>query len=238
MRDALPQKIHTMLRQSRFKKHVEHEHPTRHGQSKHYPRMPQIPLARCERSGVDLAEALTRRQSCREYSTTTFPTAEAIGTMLHLAVSSRQDGKRQHPSGGALYPIETYLVVRKANGLEAGAYHYRPDTHALEFLWPLLPTGNEVQEPKNAPLSDTAPVLLVLTSLWGRNAGKYHEFGFELALLEAGHIGQNIVLATAACGLDSCPLGGFDDGTLTQLFDLDPHTEQPVYAIAMGVRGD
>ena len=235
MNDYLPQRIHAALRRARFlAKPIAGQQPVLMYQHKRYPRMRQIPLAHRKSSGVDLAEALARRASSHTFDNTRAPSAETFGEMLDLAARARADGTRPYPSGGALYPIETYLVVRCAEGLKSGAYHYRPDVHALEYLWPLLHAAGEREATRETSVVESAPVLIVLTSVWRRNTPKYHEFGFELALIEAGHIGQNIVLASAALGLAACPLGGFADAALSTQFDLDPQVEQPVYAIAVG----
>ena len=44
---------------------------------------------------------------------------------------------RTVPCGGARHPFETYLLVRKVEGLVPGAYHYLPMTHQLELLAPM-----------------------------------------------------------------------------------------------------
>ena len=41
---------------------------------------------------------------------------------------------RTAPSAGGLYPIETYLVVRAVDTLDAGVYHFRPHKFDLELL--------------------------------------------------------------------------------------------------------
>src|SRR4029078_8614522 len=41
---------------------------------------------------------------------------------------------RASPSGGALYPIETYLVALTADRVAPGFYHYHPTARALETV--------------------------------------------------------------------------------------------------------
>jgi nitroreductase len=54
-------------------------------------------------------------------------------------------------------------------------------------------------------------------------------------LIEAGHVGQNIVLAGSALGIGSVPLGGFVDTDLARLLQVDIEREIVLYAIAVGV---
>ena len=69
-----------------------------------------------------------------------------------------------------------------------------------------------------------------------RSLKKYRDRGYRYALIEAGHIGQNIGLACAAVGLGSCAIGGFLDIELAQLLKLDVELELPVYALTVGKR--
>jgi len=69
--------------------------------------------------------------------------------------------------------------------------------------------------------------------VWGRSAAKYGDFAYVLALLEAGHISQNLLLAATALGLSTRPLAAFDAPAIETLLDLDPAHEQVVLTILL-----
>jgi SagB-type dehydrogenase family enzyme len=75
----------------------------------------------------------------------------------------------------------------------------------------------------------------VLTAQWEKTLTRYDDFGLELALMEAGHIGQNLVLAAAASDIGISSLADFKDEPLMELLDLDPFAEQIVYTFTLGV---
>ena len=53
---------------------------------------------------------------------------------------------RTVPSGGARHPFETYLIVRKIDGLKNGVYHYLPMEHELEFLHEVDDLDHKISE--------------------------------------------------------------------------------------------
>ena len=143
--------------------------------------------------------------------------------------------RRPVPSAGALYPLELYALVREVDGLEAGAYHYHPFRHRLEWLGPFEPErlqGAFVDR----EIAERAAALLVVTTMIWRSRFKYGERGYRFALLEAGHAAQNMVLAATALALAALPLGGFYDRRLDELVGADGLDEATVYAIALGGR--
>jgi hypothetical protein len=54
-------------------------------------------------------------------------------------------------------------------------------------------------------------------------------------LMEAGHIGQNIILAATACGLATAMTGAISDSIAQQALNLTSITQSVVYAIMIGV---
>ena len=117
----------------------------------------------------------------------------------------------------------------------AAVVHLQP-RHRLEALWPVAETdvAGALVDPS---LAERSAVLLVVTAMVWRTRFKYGLRGYRFALLEAGHLVQNVVLAAAALDLPAVPLGGWYDRRLDALVGADGLDEASVYAVAVGGRG-
>ena len=102
---------------------------------KEYPDSRQIELPPFDAiETMDIMGALKRRKSIRHYSGKPLSLEEL--SYLLWASSGIQRVERGHafrtaPSAGALYPIETYVLIDTVDGVEPGAYHYSVKTHRL-----------------------------------------------------------------------------------------------------------
>ena len=85
-------------------------------------------------------------------------------------------------------------------------------------------------------LIDGAAALVVLTAMFWRSRFKYGLRAYRFALLEAGHVVQNAILAATALGLPALPIGGFYDRRLDALVGADGLDEASVYALLLGGR--
>ena len=74
--------------------------------------------------------------------------------------------------------------------------------------------------------------------MFWRSRFKYGLRGYRFALLEAGHLVQNLVLAAGALEVGALPLGGFYDRRVDELVGADGLDEATVYAVLLGGRGD
>jgi SagB-type dehydrogenase family enzyme len=83
-------------------------------------------------------------------------------------------------------------------------------------------------------LLERAGVCFILSAIFQRARWKYRERTYRYALLEAGHIGQNLYLAATSMGLGVCAIGAFLDDDLNELLGLDGEEEAAVYIIAVG----
>jgi SagB-type dehydrogenase family enzyme len=77
-------------------------------------------------------------------------------------------------------------------------------------------------------------VCFVLSAIFQRLRWKYHERTYRYALLEAGHIGQNLYLAATSLGLGACAVGAFLDDDLNRLLGLDGEEEAALLVVASG----
>lgn len=234
----LAYKIHEYLREVRAKGarnaaiKLPAEKENLYQSAKSYARMPQCVLPMPGELSGSLAGALKNRVSAQPKSESV--RIAELSTLLHGALSAEKTGRRRHPSGGGRYPIETYVLARSVDGIPRGAYHYAPGAHSLERVGDLPGNLSELfPGESNFAWAASAPVIIALTGDWTRNE-HYGDFGYALGLIEAGHMGQNILLAASALGLTACPMGGFIDDALVDILALDIEFEQPVYVIALG----
>jgi SagB-type dehydrogenase family enzyme len=165
-----------------------------------------------------------------------------VSTLLHAAygVTHAHEATGQPyravPSAGALYPLEIYPVAVRIEGLDAGLYHFDPLCHGLERLRPGA-MGEELEALTVYPqLFTNAAIVFFVTAMFWRTRFKYGLRGYRFALLEAGHVGQNLVLTATAFGLTSAPVGGFYDRRVEAFLRIDGVNEAPVYAVSIGSR--
>jgi SagB-type dehydrogenase family enzyme len=206
--------------------------------TKRHPTATLIRLPKPDLGGISLAEALTRRRSRRSDASKRLGLPQ-LATLLGAAygVTARLDAYgqtfRTAPSAGALYPLELYVATRLVDGVDQALFHYDPLRHALERLRPLDP-GHELEPLAPYPelVRECAAVIVMTAMLW-RSRFKYGARAYRFALMEAGHVGQNLMLAATALDLAVVPLGGFYDVRVDSLVDVDGVNEATIYLFAV-----
>jgi SagB-type dehydrogenase family enzyme len=198
-------------------------------------RNPQLPTGALPRPltpRCSLWSTLDRRRSERTFSGHAVD-VRVLATLVDAACGVRGE-RRTIPSGGALYPLELFVAVREVAGVEAGVHRYDAALHALERHdstdpWPALQAACALPE-----LIDRGSAALLVLAVFGRTRFKYGQRGYRFALLEAGHLAQNVLLAAAALAVPALPLGGFYDSRMDDLVGADGVEESVVYAVVIG----
>lgn len=142
---------------------------------------------------------------------------------------------RTVPSGGARHPFETYLMVRKVEGLKPGAYHYLPMEHALEFLHDVDEMDTQISDSLcGQSWAAKANVVFYWSMVPYRAEWRYGIYAHRVALMDAGHMGENLYLACTGIGLGCCAIGAFRDELCNQLFSLNGEDEFMLYVVPVG----
>ena len=142
---------------------------------------------------------------------------------------------RTVPSGGARHPFETYLVIRKIDELRPGVYHYLPMEHALEFLGEVENLDDKITESLSGQSwAAKANVIFYWTMVPYRAEWRYGIYAHRVALMDAGHMAENLYLACTAIGVGSCAIGAFRDQICNELLTLDGEEEFAVYVVPVG----
>lgn len=146
---------------------------------------------------------------------------------------------RTVPSGGARHAFETYLLVRKVEGLAPGAYHYLPMEHALEFLHPVEALDETITQTLcGQSWGSKANVVFYWSMVAYRAEWRYGIYAHRPALIDVGHVGQNLYLACTGLGFGTCGIAAFSHDLCNQVFGLDGAEEYMVYTMPVGTVRD
>jgi SagB-type dehydrogenase family enzyme len=210
---------------------------------KRYPHRPVVRLPAPALPANSLAEAIERRRSAQTFADEPLELG-TLSSVLYAAYGVKEPyveadaaarpPRRTVPSGGALYPLEIYVLAWSVRQLERGLYHFDPIRHVLECLR----AGDLEPEVRAAMIyaepAVTCGALLIVGVMFWRSRFKYGLRGYRFVLLEAGHVVQNVQLAAAASGLGSLPMGGYFDRLLDDVLDVDGVNESALYCVAVG----
>lgn len=187
---------------------------------------------------MSLEKALQSRRTVRSFSPNPLSLAH-FSQMLWAAYGAAGESKHRRtvPSGGALYPMDLYAAVGEGGlaELDGGIYHYEPREHRVS----LLASGDFRSQLAKASLHQMwmagAPVSIVVTVEYRRICGKYGDRGIRYAMMESGHIAQNIFLQAETLGLGAGIVGAFHDEEVSRVMGL-PKVHEPLLILPVGYR--
>jgi len=117
--------------------------------------------------------------------------------------------RRAVPSAGARHPFETYLAVARVGDLTPGLYRYLVKGAAVTFIWTAIPYRSE----------------------W-----RYSIIAEKHIALDAGHVCQNLYLASEAIGAGTCAIAAYDQASLDAILAVDGEDEFVLYVAPVGKR--
>ncbi|HEY6797038.1 MAG TPA: SagB/ThcOx family dehydrogenase [Kineosporiaceae bacterium] len=185
-----------------------------------------------------LTDVVSARRSVRTFTGDPLALADLATIVRHSASITAQGevdlesgarvrmGFRASPSGGALFPIQTWVAALRVAGLPRTVYRYRPHEDALsplpdpgEDLADRLCTALDVQDGA-IDVGSVGAMLLWVARPW-RSMRKYGARGMRLVLQECGAHALSAALAATAAGLGFVDFSGFYDDEANQILGLD-----------------
>lgn len=200
-----------------------------------------IPPATPKKLHASLSETITRRCSALELAPKSV-SFDDMTTLLFHAYGVNRDNRgtsfprpfRTSPSAGALYPLELFFHSTRVLGLKPGLYHYNPSKNHLRLLREGDATEAIARGFVQPGAAQSASVHVFLTAVFERSTFKYGDRGYRYALLEAGHVAQNLNLAATALNYGCVNIGGFFDRKIDQFLGLDGLTHSTIYMTLIG----
>ncbi len=175
----------------------------------------QVKLPPAKAESTSLFSLLERRRSLRSFSAKPL-SLEELSTLLYYSsgVTDSRDGwpLTTSPSAGSFHLVETYAICLDVESVDIGAYHYYPPLHSLHLMRKMtredfintivsksITTRMKLPE---LPTLQTVPLALVLTASYSRLTRPLLERTYRYVHIEAGCIGQNVLLLSEALGKD------------------------------------
>src|SRR5712692_5354616 len=174
--------------------------------------------------------------------TSAAPDLEAVAQLLYLSAGITRQRKysggefyfRAAACTGALYEVELYLVCGDLAKLQAGVYHFAP----AEFGLRRLRAGDFrrvlLEATCGEPSIAHAPLTIVCTCTYWRNAWKYQARTYRHFGWDNGTLLANLLAVATALGLPARVVCGFGDADVNRLLEVDPQREVAFSLVALG----
>lgn len=219
-----------------------------------YPSEPiALPVPDLDALTVPLARATEDRVSTRSFDDATPITVAELGELLYRCARTRgvrtiekpgtattELPSRPYPSGGSIYELEVYPVVRNVAGLEPGMYHYDSTEHALRHVAALDdPAVARLLSPAALTLADgeLPQVMLTLSARAGRIMWTYEQMPYAVILKHVGVLTQTLYLTATAMGLGGVAQGYGDTAAFAEATGRDELVECNVGTFVVGRPG-
>ena len=181
-------------------------------------------------SNFSVERAINERMSVRSYKDTPL-TLKEVSQLLWASQGIVASGRRAAPSAGATYALEIFFIAGKVEGLKPGLYKYRNKEHSLELLKEGDLRKGLCAAALNQDMILKAPATLVVTAVFERTRARYGARTERYVHMEAGHVGENIMLQATALGLGTVPVGAFNDAEVKKVLEIK---EEPLYLFPVG----
>jgi SagB-type dehydrogenase family enzyme len=203
--------------------------------------LPDGPSALARLGTLPVAEAITRRESVREYIHDPL-TLEELAALLWATqgvreVLSPSCALRTVPSAGARHALETYLAVNRVEDLPCGLYRYLPFDGQLAQLALDEHIGRKAAMAcLGQDFAARAAVVFFWTTLPARMEWRYDLAAHKVIAIDAGHVCQNLYLAGESLGAGVCAIAAYDQDACDRLLGVDGDEEFTLYIAAVGKR--
>jgi len=205
-----------------------------------YPTLEPSPLPRDMRqTGIAALSAVAENVPARAQIV---PDRDALAQLLYLSAGITK--RREYPGGeiyfraaactGALYEVELYVACGPLPELDAGLYHFAPAQFGLQRLRRGDYRHMLVEAAGAGPAVAHAPLLVVCTCTYWRNAWKYQARTYRHFGWDNGTILANLLAVATALGLPARVVCGFLDAKVNKVLDVDCEREVAFSLVAVG----
>jgi SagB-type dehydrogenase family enzyme len=198
-----------------------------------------VPATQLTVGRMPLIEAIEKRRSRRKFTSEALSLEELSFLLWATQGVSKifREGEatlRTVPSGGARHPFETYLLVNRVDGLQPALYRYLPLDHTLVQESTDADLVEKVHAASYQQYVEDCAVVFIWTVIPYRSEWRYAFISHKVIAMDAGHLCQNLYLASEAIGAGTCAVGAYDQDALDAILGVDGEDEFTIYMAPTG----
>ena len=191
---------------------------------------------------VNFLEMIELRSTQRQYDESEALTNKELSYLLWctqgIKMATPAKTIRNVPSAGGRNALETYLYIRRVEGIEEGLYRFLPLEHKLLRL-KTISQDPELSDKicdqfSTVGVTKKAAVVFLWAAVYERMACKFGARSYRYIHLDAGHACQNLYLAAQTQHIKVCALGAYDDEAVNTGLGLDGINQFVIYAAGVG----
>lgn len=145
---------------------------------------------------ADIYKVMSNRKSVERFEIRAPVEFDSFSRILRYSYGKNSLRGNTVPSGGARYPISLYIVNFNIKNLDKGVYRYNRIKNSLESI----KFGNFRSMLKEITafeeLIDSCSFLIISVGDLDKTCEKYGNRGYNLMLMDLGHISQNLYLTS------------------------------------------
>ena len=191
---------------------------------------------------MPLLDVIRQRQSRRKFLDTALSLEELSyllwatqGVRKKMEHSDRVITFRTVPSGGSIHSFETYLAINRVDDLEVGFYRYLPLDHKLHFIRPDKQLAEVIADACcGQSFIQEAAVIFAWTTIPYRMEWRYDLRAHKVIALDAGHLCQNLYLASESIGCGTCGIAAYFQDEMDAAINVDGKDEFVIYVAPVG----
>lgn len=170
----------------------------------------------------DIRECFSHRRSRRNFWPGAMTRRQLSYLLWYTARIQNREGEEIFtpvPSPGAIHPLNVSIALINILDMEKGLYRYSPSEHCLYLVERMEELREELFRifPGQEFVAD-ASFLFGISAVSREVQERYPRDWERLVLLEAGHMGQQLMLACESLHLATCPIGIFNREEANKFF--------------------
>jgi SagB-type dehydrogenase family enzyme len=187
-------------------------------------------------ASISLLDALERRRTQRKFSDAPISLEELSWLLWSVqGITGDDERKRTAPSAGGRHPFETYLAVNRVERIKPGLYRYLPFEHRLLVMGEVESLPRVLAEAcQGQKFVGTGAVTFIWTAVPYRTEWRYSLVSHKMIAVDAGHMCQNLYLASSAINAGACAIGKYSQDKMDALLGVDGTDEFTIYAAVVG----